>query len=318
MKKRFFMLTCVMGLAISLLVGCGDSTSNVDIQTEISAEQKDSTENQSEIQEIVEPMVAGPIEEESAYVVIDNVKVDIEATWEEFKEIMNKNGWTMAEEDNPDNNGYGGEVTFPNGKVEVCFTKTLDKTAYEISTIRVKDAEINSPEVVSICGVNPMTSVEELKEKLFVLRESDTGIVFTLDKYVNLSIIKDQGNGDCQITLDRKNEFYRAEYPYPEDYDHRKYSWRQSTLFNGCYEDAEDYANAGSEFYNQTFEEILQMAEDLGDDFDIDQFFQYNTFKGVTIEQIQYLYDNGYEFNQVVDMVIEQGKIYVVDLDIWN
>lgn len=170
MKKRFFMLTCVMGLAISTLTACGGNTSNADTQTEISSEQKESTENLNEAEEIVEPMAAGPIEEECAYVVIDNVKVDIEAPWDEFKEIMDKNGWTMAEEDYPGNGGFGGEVTIPEGKVEICFVKTLDGTEYEIMTIRVKNAEISSPEVVSICGVNPTTSVEELKEKLLVLR----------------------------------------------------------------------------------------------------------------------------------------------------
>lgn len=51
MRKRFFILTCIMGLTISLLAACGGGASNMDTQKEGSSQQSESTQNETETQE---------------------------------------------------------------------------------------------------------------------------------------------------------------------------------------------------------------------------------------------------------------------------
>ena len=51
MKKRFLMLTCFLGLTILSLVACGGGTLNADTQKEVSSQQSESTQNETEIQE---------------------------------------------------------------------------------------------------------------------------------------------------------------------------------------------------------------------------------------------------------------------------
>lgn len=110
----------------------------------------------------------------------------------------------------------------------------------------------------------------------------------------------------------------QKEYDFPEGYDSEKYTWRQTTADRDLYWMEGDKELIGKEFIGETFEEILQMAEDPTCDFDEENFWNATCFKGLTIEDTKYLVSKGYNVDQLINMVIENGVGNVYELNIWE
>ena len=105
---------------------------------------------------------------------------------------------------------------------------------------------------------------------------------------------------------------------WPEGYDSSKYTWRQTTAERNLYFMEGDEELIGKMHVGETFEEVLQMAEDPTCDFDEENFFNDTVFEGIKVEQVQYLVDNCYDLDSLVNRIVQEGKKNVLELDIWQ
>lgn len=316
MKKKLCILSCILCIPL-IVTACNEDTNTDSISTEsqvaeiLTVEKSENIDidDGTVVEEIIEPMPLGFIEEADAYILVDGVKFGIDFTWEEFKNVMDDNGWVMDEKHYPtettDFTG-GGEVSTGAGVFVVNFMANADNTGAEISSIHVNAKDIVA-ENISVCGVNQDSSIEELREKVFLLEEDDTKIVFSLDKYIELTLGKIQTQNDGYITLVRNDYEYREKYAYPDNYDDRKYSWRQTSTYRNIYGNYHGYVSAGKVFMGQTFDEIWQMMEDPSCDFDAERFWQHQFFGGCTKEDIKYFAENGYDFLQLTEEIAVAG-----------
>lgn len=110
----------------------------------------------------------------------------------------------------------------------------------------------------------------------------------------------------------------KKEYDFPEGYDSEKYTWRQTTADRNLYLLESNKELIGREFIGETFEEILQMAEDPTCDFDEENFFKGLCFEGLTVKDVEYLVNKGYTVDQLVNMVVENSVGNVKQLNIWQ
>ena len=316
MKKKLCILSCILCIPL-IVTACNEDTNTESISTEsqvaefLTVEESENIDIDDEtvVEERIEPMPLGFIEETDAYALVDGAKIDIDSTWEDFKNIMDNNGWVLDEKNYPtetSNFTGGGEVTTGTGKFVINFMANADSTGSEISSIHVTSKDM-STENVSVCGANSDTSIEELREKVFLLEEDDTKIVFSLDKYIELTLGKSQTQNDGYITLVRNDYEYREKYAYPDNYDDRKYSWRQTSTYRDIYGNYHGYVSAGKNFMGQTFDEIWQMMEDPSCDFDTERFWKYQFFGNCTKEDIKFLADNGYDFLDLTTKIAEAG-----------
>lgn len=139
------------------------------------------------------------------------------------------------------------------------------------------------------------------------------------DPMANIQAILEQTKKELAEKAAQESESQESEskYVFPEGYDSEKYTWRQTTADRNLYFLESDKELIGKEFIGETFEEILQMAEDPTCDFDEANFWNATCFKGLTIKDTGYLVSKGYTVDQLIQMVIDNGVGNVYELNIF-
>ncbi len=215
MKKRFLTLVFILSLATFVLAGCGSKDATADEQT---AE----TETNTSLEDTVTDTDAGlnlfssigPVAEEDAVATLGGVDIKVMQTWEEFKALMDANGWTMDEDDYPSDDGYGGGfVSTPYGQFDVGFTPNRDKTGYEVDMLSFSFNETKA-EDLNIHGITMKTTPDQLKEVLEYLPDSsgDGYDSFKLDTYLKVQLMNTLDDPqEYHLTISRTAYFKRTE-----------------------------------------------------------------------------------------------------------
>lgn len=82
-----------------------------------------------------------------------------------------------------------------------------------------------------------------------------------------------------------------------------KYTWRETTAERGIY-DLYGEERCGQYYCEETLDEVLQMYEDPSLEMaDWDQFFKRTYFQGCDLDDLLWLQENGYTFEEVGQMI---------------
>lgn len=183
MKNKILSLFLILSLSVSVLTGCGsketpvneqsvkneiensseavtvqDNVSSIESKEEVASDSKMNLNLFSEIK---------PVSEEEVVINLGDVDIKLAQTWEEFKNFIDTNGWTMDEEDYPTLGGrYGGGYVYtPYGKIDVSFMKNPDETGFEVEGFSFSFTDIKA-EDLNIHGITMKTTPDQLKEVL--------------------------------------------------------------------------------------------------------------------------------------------------------
>ncbi len=178
------------------------------------------------------------------------------------------------------------------------------------------DAEIVEEVTEESIEVDTEVSSEAVTENV----ETETEEIVAEDPMESIQEILAQAQQEAIAMNEAQNQngTQEKEYDFPEGYDSERFTWRQTTADRNLYFLESDKELIGKEFIGETFEEILQMAEDPTCDFDEANFWNATCFKGLTIEDTKYLVSKGYNVDQLINMIIENGVGNVYELDIWE
>lgn len=215
---------------------------------------------------------------------------------------------------------------------EVAENQVVESVSEENAEESTESSVAASEEASEASTENSVEAGEEVAEGNF---EADTGVgaestaeSTETDSEVKIEEMTEeelQAGIEAILAQAQKEALERAEaevatpkeYDFPEGYDSNKYTWRQTTADRNLYFLESDKALVGKEFIGETFEEILQMAEDPTCDFDEANFWNATCFKGLTIKDTEYLVSKGYSVEQLINMIIENAVGNVYELNIW-
>lgn len=265
MRKRLFVLTCVLGMA--MLTACGATETAHNVMTENQVVESVAAEAAKDSAET--------IAEATEEVTEERVEVGTEATGESA-ESETVESEEVAEESAESETEVSTEVTEENAEPEA----EASEEVMEESTEVVQEEMSEEDAMAAIQEILAQAQKEALER------------------------------AEAEATPPK-------EYDFPEGYDSNKYTWRQTTADRNLYFLESDKALVGKEFIGETFEEILQMAEDPTCDFDEANFWNATCFKGLTIKDTEYLVSKGYNVDQLINMIIENGVGNVYELSIW-
>lgn len=258
MRKRLFVLTCVLGM--SMLTACSATKA---------------TENEATESQVTESVA--------------------EVTSEEYSENREEAGTEAPEESAENREETEAEATEESAENRVEAGEEVTEGDSEVDT-----------------GVGEENTEESIENGSEVVQDE----MSDEDAMAAIQAILAQAQKDV---LEREQEEVPRpkEYNFPEGYDSSKYTWRQTTADRNLYFLESDKELVGKEFIGETFEEILQMAEDPTCDFDEVNFWNATCFKGLTIKDTEYLVSKGYTVDGLIDMIIENGVGNVYELKIW-
>ena len=215
MRKKELLLGMLAMATISLCAcGSGAESAEKNTTTKVVEEQNGST---TKTDESTKDTTTGEIKsnittakEKEVVIYIGDVAVKFDQTWEEFQHFMTEVGWTFSKlnptDTYPNNDCYNASffVDTKIGQVELSFMENEDKTGSVIRDITVYRTYVKSNDI-NICGVNPLTTHEEVASVLDVEQEFSEGVTYKLDDWLYVSIWNtDEETGKSNIQIERK------------------------------------------------------------------------------------------------------------------
>ena len=239
MRKKFLVLTVVATL-LAAMTACGSSegakeSTSVNNEAskkedkEVSTKEKeadkkenDSTEkpddtNKEESNKKPSKNNVTPVKESEAVINIGGVKVKLDQTWEEFKQLMADNGWTInsinSEDRFPtdDKHKGGGYIDTNIGQVRVWFMANKENNGAVLRYVELYPGYLTSLDA-DICGITFTATPEELSKVLEFAEESPDGVSYKLDDWVTIALLApNEETGLSTIKIERATFNQRTE-----------------------------------------------------------------------------------------------------------
>ncbi len=208
-----------------------------------------------------------PVAEEDAVAYIGDVAVEMDMTWEAFRQLMKDNNWTINEKsdesDFPMGEDYMGNgfIDTQVGTIEFFFMDDKERNDSVLRAIEINPNTVDCDKI-NVCGITPYSDLEKVEKGLELINEHEYYKEFKLDDWMSITLY-DPHLEEHGIRIERKQYQVRS---LEEAFDLKQYMLETYPDF--VYGEDMEISNPNATGEVVNFTDAMSLV--IGDEWEID------------------------------------------------